>query len=433
MTTTGTATTGTDRFDLDDAVLRMVRKHGRDHPVTFLPDPEPEELFCPIISVDDHALEPATLFDGRLPAQLRDRAPYVEQAADGGSWWVIDGRRVPILMANGSAGRPMAEWGNIACNYSEFRPQVYDSALRLTDMDATGVWASLCFGSIVWGFAGTRFSTMSDAELGLACLRAYNDWMIDEWCGAAPDRYIPCQLPWLRDPEIAATEIRRNAERGFRAVSFSENPEGLGFPNVYDRVWDPFFRACEETGTVVNLHVGSSGATAAASSSSAESVATALFPISGIKALIDWIYSGVPIRFPGLTIALSEAGISWVPMAFERLIRAHRQSGAIGKTWYADAPTPLEVAQRNFVFTSIEDPSGFRMLDVIGEDSVMVETDYPHFDMTWPASQEMVRHELSHLPAETIRKVCYGNAARVYRHPAPPPDLLAASAVGRPE
>ncbi|MGE3448424.1 MAG: amidohydrolase family protein [Microbacteriaceae bacterium] len=424
----GRATT----FDLDDAVLRMVGEHGRGHPVTFIDEPPREAIFCPIISVDDHALEPSTLFHGRLPRRLQDRAPHVERAEDGASWWVIDGRRTPILMANGACGRPMAEWGNIASDFTEFRPQVLDPALRVTDMDATGVWASLCFGSIVWGFAGTRFSTMADAELGLACLRAYNDWMIDEWCAAAPDRYIPCQLPWLRDANVAADEVRRNADRGFRAVSFSENPEGLGFPNVYDRSWDPFFRACEETQTVVNLHVGSSGSTAAACSSSVESVATALFPVSGIKALVDWIYSGVPIRFPGLTIALSEAGISWVPMAYERLVRAHRQSVSIGKTWFPGAPTPLEVAQRNFVFTSIEDPSGFQLLDTIGHDNVMVETDYPHFDSTWPECQAMIRRELAHLPADAVRKVCFENAARIYRHPRPPQSMLASSEVGAP-
>ncbi len=417
-------------FDLDESILRTVHAHGRGHTVTFVDDPAPEPLFCPIISVDDHALEPPTLFEGRLPARLRERAPYVERAADCASWWVVDDHRIPVLMANGASGRPMHEWGLIASDYSEFRPHVADSGLRVADMDATGVWASLCFGSIVWGFAGTRFSHMADAELGLACLRAYNDWMLEEWCGAAPERYIPCQLPWLRDPEVAAAEIRRNAARGFRAVSFSENPEGLGFPNVYDPVWDPFFRACDETETVINLHVGSSGSTAAACSSSVESVATALFPVSGIKALVDWIYSGVPVRHPGLTIALSEAGISWVPMAYERLVRAHRQSGATGKTWFPGAPTPLEVAQRNFAFTSIEDPSGFQLLDVIGEANVMVETDYPHFDSTWPGCQAMIRGELQHLPAAVVRQVCFENAARIYRHPRPPEALIAASEVG---
>jgi predicted TIM-barrel fold metal-dependent hydrolase len=100
---------------------------------------------------------------------------------------------------------------------------------------------------------------MADPLLGLACLRAYNDWMLDRWCASHPDRFIGCQLPWLRDVEVAAAEIRANAERGFKAVSFSENPEALGLPSLHSGRWDPFFPACAEAGTVVNLHIGSSG------------------------------------------------------------------------------------------------------------------------------------------------------------------------------
>src|SRR5207253_935293 len=172
-----------------------------------------------------------------------------------------DGRRLPILFSNGAAGRVLEEWkGASRCKYDEFRPSVSDGVARLRDMDVAGIWASLCFGSTIWGFAGTRFSKFRDAELGLACLRAYNDWMYEEWCGTDRARFIPSQLPWFRDPQVAADEIRRNAARGVHAVSFSENPEGLGFPSIYDAdAWDPFFAACAETDTVVNLHVGSAG------------------------------------------------------------------------------------------------------------------------------------------------------------------------------
>jgi predicted TIM-barrel fold metal-dependent hydrolase len=411
----------------DDFITAEVRKQGRSSTVTYIPEPEAEALFCPIISVDDHALEPPTLFDGRLPAALQDRAPHIQTADNGLPWWVIDGRPLPIIMANGAAGRVMAEWGTVGIGYDEIRAGVWNSKARLHDMDLTGVWGSLCFGSTVWGFAGTKFSTMKDPELGIACLRAYNDWMIDEWCAADRDRYIPCQLPWLRDADVAAEEIRRNAERGFRAVSFSENPEGLGFPNVYDPFWDPFFRACEETQTVVNLHVGSSGTVRKPCSSSHVDVNVALFPVSGLEALVDWIYAGIPARYPDMTIALSEAGVSWVPMALERLRRAHRHG--VGGSWPGGDLTPTELVQRNFVFTSIEDPSAFRTLETVGVDNVMVETDYPHYDSTWPNCQEMIRGELSDLDHAIVRKVCYENAARVYRTPLPPAELIAKSEV----
>jgi predicted TIM-barrel fold metal-dependent hydrolase len=256
--------------------------------------------------------------------------------------------------------------------------------------------------------------------------------MIDEWCATDRDRFIACQLPWMADAEIGAQEIHRNADRGFQCVSFSENPEGLGLPNIYDDVWDPFLRACEETETVINLHVGSSGKTQQTTSSTPVEILTALFPVSGLEALMDWVYSGVCFKFPRLKIVLSEAGVSWVPMALERLSRAHRQGAAVRmmRGWPKDQPSPMEIVRRNFYFTSIEDPSAFRMLDLIGEDNVMVETDFPHFDSTWPESQAMVRSEMSHLSPSLVRKLCYENASRVYRHAPPPAEMIAASEIG---
>jgi predicted TIM-barrel fold metal-dependent hydrolase len=412
-------------------LAKLAARQQRTGSVTFIPEPQPDELFAPIVSVDDHVLESPSLFEGRVPARYTDAAPFVDHDEDGVPYWVVDGRRLPILFSNGAAGRVMEEWkGASRCKYDEFRLSVSDGPARLRDMDVAGIWASLCFGSTIWGFAGTRFSKFKDPDAGLACLRAYNDWMYDEWCATDRDRFIPCQLPWFRDPEVAAGEIRRNAARGVHAVSFSENPEGLGFPSIYDTAaWDPFFAACAETGTVVNLHVGSAGRVSNPSSDSPPEVIAALFPVSGIETIVDWIYAKVPVRHPELAIVLSEAGISWVPMVIERLRRAQR-SLAASEVWTADDPHPIDLLHRNFWFASLEDPSGFRMLDIIGEDHVMVETDFPHMDSTWPGCQEMIRSELSHLERDTIAKVCYENACRLYQHPRPPSSWIERATMG---
>ncbi len=380
-----------------------------------------------IVSVDDHVVEPLDLFD-RAPGKLRDGLPTVWRDDDGIPYWVVDGQKLGITVPNGAAGRPMSEWNSAAQKLEDFRLGVHDARARLADMDTCGVWASLNFPSIPWGFTGWRFAKMENRAAGRVAFEVYNDWML-EWCSAAPERFIPCQIAWLADPQLAAADIRRNAERGFVAVSFSENPEGLGFPSLYSGHWDPFFAACEETGTVVNLHVGSSGMTQQPSSASPVDVTVALFPVNGMMALVDWIYSKIPVRFPGLKIAMSEAGVSWVPALIERLGRAYRQAET-STCWTPQDPDPVEIVGRNFWFTSIEDPSGFRALDLIGEDRVMVETDYPHCDTTWPLCQDMIRRELHHLPAATIQRVCFRNAAALYRHAEPPSEWLARSVIG---
>ena len=126
-------------------------------------------------------------------------------------------------------------------------------------MDLGGIWASVNFPSMITGFCGRVYSPRTDPELGLAITRAYNDWMYEEWWQQHPDRFIPLGITYLADPEKAAAEIRRNAERGFVAVTLPERPHQIGFPSIFDEYWDPVMRACADTDTVICLHVGSSG------------------------------------------------------------------------------------------------------------------------------------------------------------------------------
>src|SRR5215211_4710335 len=204
---------------IDDPGLVIGRRPEQE--ATFLPEPDPEPLFCPIVSADDHVLEPADVFSRRMPRALVDAAPHVVYDADDAAYWQIDDLRMPNVILNGAVGRPFEEWDTSPQRFDEFRPGVMDVDARLADMDLCGIWGSLCFPSATWGFTGSVLAQLRDQEVGLAAVRAYNDWMLEDWCGAAPDRFISCQLPWLSDPELAAQEIRRNAARGFRSVSFS--------------------------------------------------------------------------------------------------------------------------------------------------------------------------------------------------------------------
>jgi predicted TIM-barrel fold metal-dependent hydrolase len=287
-------------------------------------------------------------------------------------------------------------------------------------MDLNGIWGSLNFPSLPRGFSGRALSNLVDQELGLACVRAYNDWYFEEWVSRYPDRFIGSQIAWLNDPAVAGDEIRRNAARGTRSVSFTENPEMLGRPSLHTGYWDPFFAACEETGTVVNLHVGSAGMINRPSSDSPTDVAIALFPLSSMMAVVDWIFSGIPARFPGLKVALSEGGASWVPTIMERLGRSYRQSDHPESAWDKSWGNPVDVLHRNFYYASIEDPSAFRLLDLIGEDKIMLEVDYPHQDSSWPDTQSLVRSELELLERPVAEKIAWQNAVALYGATPPP-------------
>ncbi|QWF22139.1 amidohydrolase [Nocardioides sp. LMS-CY] len=386
--------------------------------VTFLPEPEKADRKFPMISVDDHMVEPPNTFEGRMPAKFVDQAPRVVDK-EGADVWIYDGKELPNVGFNAVVGRPVDEWSFEPARFTDMRRGAWDIDHRIKDMDLSGVYASLCFPSFLAGFGGVRLQqTTKDPELALAAVRAWNDWNIEEWSGAYPDRMIPCQLPFMLDPEIGAQEIYRNAERGFKAVTFSEAPHLQGFPSMHSAHWDPIMRACEETGTVINLHIGSSGTSPSTSEDAPPDVVGVLFFGYAIFATVDWLYSKIPVRFPDIKICMSEGGIGWVPALLDRLDHMTTYHSMYG-TWDGIDLAPADVLQRNFYFCAVEDPSSFALIDRIGVDHVMVEEDYPHSDSLWPRTQSVVQESVGGLSPEAIRKVTWENASKLYRHPVP--------------
>jgi predicted TIM-barrel fold metal-dependent hydrolase len=282
-------------------------------------------------------------------------------------------------------------------------------------MDINGVWASLNFPSQITGFCGRVYSQAREPELGLAVTRAWNDWFFDEWYSPYPDRIIPLGITFLSDPVLGAAEIRRNAERGFRSVSLPERPHRLGFPSIFSGYWDPIVEACAETDTVISLHVGSSGMADMAADSPMLQLGATMFGQMSLSACSEWLWSGYAVRHPDLKVAMSEGGIGWVAMLLDRLDNIVDRSG-YGVGWDI---RPAEVLKRNFWFCTIDDPSTIDTRHRIGTDHIMVETDYPHGDSTWPDTQEVIERYWGHLPTDELRLLTHENAARLYRHPLP--------------
>ncbi len=390
----------------------------------LLADPEPSEVRFTVISVDDHLVEPRHLFEGRMPAALADQAPYVKTTSKNHEIWVFDGQAYPQVGLNAVVGRSKDESPMEPVRFDQMRRGCWDPDARLADMDLAGIWASLNFPSQITGFCGTVYSQCSDPALGQACVRAWNDWFYEEWWAPHPDRFVPLGITFLADPEVGAAEIRRNAARGYTAVSLPEQPHRLGYPSLHSGWWDPVLSACVDTGTVICLHVGSSGMMMeqAVDGPLVEMAAT-LFSSLSLAACVDWLWSGVPLRFPDIRVAMSEGGIGWVPMLADRLDYIHGWSGHGRRAWPSTEITPTEVLLRNFWFCSLDDPSIWPIRERIGIERIMVEVDYPHADSTWPDTQDFLDDRLAGLPVEDQRRICFANAAELFRHPLPPDPL----------
>jgi predicted TIM-barrel fold metal-dependent hydrolase len=250
-------------------------------------------------------------------------------------------------------------------------------------------------------------------------MRAWNDWIYDEWCTPYPDRFIGLGLCWLADPELGALEIRRNAARGFRAVTLPELPHWLGYPELHTGYWDPILRACADTGTAICLHVGSSGMIPLPATGPRFEKNITLFPAVSLLAATEWLWSGLLQRFGELRIVMSEGGIGWVPMLLDRLDYIMSHSGSGGSLAWDDDLSPSDVLLKNFWFCMLDDPSTLPILERIGTDRIMVEVDYPHSDSTWPDSQALLHARFTemanHVSPEAVANLTHRTAADVFR------------------
>lgn len=367
-----------------------------------------------LVSTDDHVIEPPHLFDGRLPAKFADKAPQFAVREDGTFAWTYERIEVPNPAVQAVVGRPMSEWGMDPVCMEEMRPGVWDIHSRVKDMDANGVLGAMCFPSFT-GFAGRLFLKRGGLEQNTAMVRAYNDWHIDEWAGTYPGRIIPLALPVLADPQAAADEVRRVSEKGCHAVTFSSNPHDIGLPSIYTDHWDPFFRACEETGTVVCIHIGSNSKAPTTSPDAPVELVYTLSPIGSFEAAGDILWSKLFLRFPNLKVAMSEGGIGWVPYFLERVDYLYRHT----QHWSGmdlGGKLPSELWSEHVLLCFIDDLVGARNIDLLNTDNVTWECDYPHSDTTWPESPEKAMRHMEGMPDELINKITHLNAMRAFNY-----------------
>jgi predicted TIM-barrel fold metal-dependent hydrolase len=366
-----------------------------------------------LVSVDDHVVEPPEMFERHLPDRWRDEAPRVVRRDDGSDVWLFQGKELPNIGLNAVAGRPPEEYGLEPTSFDEMRRGCWDIDERIRDMDANGVIGSMCFPSFPQ-LCGQLFARTKDKDLALAVLQAYNDWHVEDWCGAYPGRFIPLHLPPLWDPEGMAAEVRRMAAKGCHAVSFSENPEKLKLPSFHTEHWDPFWSACSDEGTIVCLHIGSSSQLVVTASDAPIDVLLSLQPVNIIQAAADLLWSRVLRKFPDLKVSLSEGGIGWIPYFHDRMDWTYERQSAWTGQDFGDR-LPSQVFKDQVVVCFIDDPAGLKLRHDVGIDRITWEVDYPHSDCTWPTSPERLMKSLDGVPDDEIEKITYRNAMHHFR------------------
>ena len=389
-----------------------------------------------IISVDDHITEPATVWSDRLPSKYADVGPRVhrlpvkqmtfiggtftaipgEKGEEGplADWWFYEDLRRPLTRLDTAVGFSRDEVILAGITYDEMRQGSYKLKERLEDMDTAGIEASLCFPTFP-RFCGQTFYEAKDKELAMLCVRAYNDWMVEEWCGESGGRMLPLCIVPLLDPVAAAAEVRRNAARGVHAVCFSEIPTNLGLPSIHDKdgYWKPFFAACNETATTINMHIGSGSKMPSTSPDAPAAVGSTLTFANCCFSMVDWLMSGVFTEFPNLKIAYSEGQIGWIPYILERANNVWEENRGWGGIADKVLVPPSQLFKEHIYGCYFDDPHGLRSLEEIGVDNVTFECDYPHSDSTWPHTAKIAAEQTRELSDEVVYKLMRGNAIKM--------------------
>jgi predicted TIM-barrel fold metal-dependent hydrolase len=385
-----------------------------------------------MISIDDHLIEPPRVWVDRLPAKYHDRCPRMEEVTEdrvepfyakevhltkGVQIWRYEDMMEPMVGLIATSGTAIEDRSFTPLRFDQILRGTWDPVARLTNMDEDGVWAQAPFPSFP-GFSGNKFVFAKDKELARLCVKAYNDFLLDEWCAAAPDRYISIIILPLWDPEACAAEIERCAAKGANAITFPDAPTGLGLPSFHQPDWDPAFAAAAEAGMPLCMHFGGSRVLPYVASDAPQAAVTAVFGMTLFNSMTELAMSTVFKRHPQLKVAYSEGGIGWVPYALMRMDQVWETYRQLTLENNVDREQrPSDVVKRHIWSCFIDDPVGLRERHTIGVDHLLWESDFPHADSLWPNSRANAEKVFADVPTDEVRKIVETNARELFRFP----------------
>ncbi|MFF7944920.1 amidohydrolase family protein [Nocardia gamkensis] len=375
-----------------------------------------------LVCANSHLIETPDVFHGRMPSKWIDRAPSVK-VVDGGAFWIFEDAVFPLYRSCAVAGMSPEDWLKTPyVTIDDIREGCYDPRARLADMDVEGVTATTLYSSPAGiGFGGDLFAhAKDDPELGIAAMRAWNDWYFDTWISTAPDRFIPIQATWYHDPTVAAAEVYRNAERGFKGVAL-RNPTDIGLPWLGDDLWDPFLRACQETGTVISHHTESlshwPNVTPDLEKSIPYGYRSTLFQSSALEVVTSWIWAGLGVRFPGLKVTIAESGGSWLPHLIERLEWCLDYSLLHRQGWPDMDRRPLDMLRETYSFSTLESHTAYKLSQELDFHNWMIEGDYPHMESVWPNTRPHHQAALEGVDLAFVEAITWKNVSTLYDFP----------------
>lgn len=360
-----------------------------------------------VISADSHVLEPHDLWTARLAGTpFAARAPAMVDDGAGGHLFAVDGLRpFPIGLA-GAAGRPSSELKVLGNRVDELREGGWDPVARLADMDADGIAAEVLYPSV-----GMTLAQSADREYQIACIRAYNDWLVD-FCAGGQRRLVGLALIPTIDVDAAVAEIDRAHAAGLRGAMVPGRPP-VG--HYAEERFEPMWAAFADRAMPVSFHIltgAMDGDPTLGSGIALMTVMTIVHQMQQTLSLL--IFGGVFDRHPGLAVVSAEHDAGWVAHFAYRLDQmTDRHQSWLGRGRQNRRP-PSEYLGGNCWFTFQKDPVAVDTRHRVGIDRLMWASDYPHSDSTWPHSRKVIERDFDGVGAGDLAAILHDNAAALY-------------------
>jgi len=376
-----------------------------------------------VIDVDTHVSEPADTWSARLERRFLDAAPQLRHDPRSGKdiWYIGDELVLPVGMT------AVAGFDGILpeCpdTMADIPPAAHDPHERLAHLDREGIHAQVLYPN-VGGFGSGAFLKLKEPELMLACVRAYNDMILD-WAAADPKRLVPIMATPFWDVAAAVREIERCAAAGHRGVLFGSQPQAFGEPELIDTHWDPIWAAAQAAGLPISFHIGSgtglelSGAAKIGFRSQIARISANAF-VENERCLADIVFGGVCHRFPELKFVSVESGVGWLVFAIEAFDWQWINGGVRREHPEFDL-LPSEYFRRQIYGCFWFEEAGLQKALDLYPDNLLFETDFPHPTSMSVGPQSSARRPrdyaaqaLAGVSDDVLAKVLHDNAAALY-------------------
>jgi predicted TIM-barrel fold metal-dependent hydrolase len=377
------------------------------------------------IDSDTHLTEPADVWTARVPARWKDKVPHVRWVEETKSeCWFVGDQKMYDVGSSANAGWPIP-FPSHPPTYKDAHPASYDAGARLKYMDSIGCWAQVVYPN-VGGFGSQEFLKMGDSELMLACVQAYNDFQRD-WASPDPRRFVTMIALPFWDVDQSVREIERSAKKGHKGVLFTAAPQDYGLPVLADRHWDPLWQAAQDHDLPISFHIGSGNFLEESKDNytpkrlKADGWAvtyartTTKLLLSNAEQLGDLLLSGILPRYPKLKFVSVESGIGWIPFLLEST-DYHFHAADVRGARPEFTMLPSEYFQRQvYGCYWFEKDVSDDLLDKVGVDKIMFETDFPHVTCLYGNVDESIEAGIGGKSAAVQRRILFDNAAELYK------------------